>query len=236
MDNTGKKETSMQITPKLSSETNRDYALRIIRDNIINLELKPGSLIGEQEVANQLGCSRTPVHEAYLELSKSRILDVLPQKGCRISKIDYDLINEARFLRKLVETALAEEACQVATDADIAELEANVSLQQFYSGNNNAKLLELDNEFHKIIYRICNKMQCHYMVSLMSIHFDRVRRISLESVKDYKIVSDHAAILEAIKNHDPVAAKAMVEKHMARFDMDWDIIKKEFSEYIEEKD
>lgn len=222
----------MIVTPKLRTESNRDYALRVVRENIVNMEIKPGSLIGEQETASQLGCSRTPVHEAFLELSKSRILDVLPQRGCRVSLIDYDLINEARFLRKNVETALAELACDMATEEDFAELQSNLKLQEFYSGNDTAKLLELDNEFHYIIYRICNKLQCHYMVRLMSVHFDRVRKLSLESVKDSKILSDHKEIYNAIHARDKQAARAAVEKHMNRFDMDWDIIKKEFSEYI----
>ena len=49
----------MIITPKNTFEPNREYALRIVKDNIINMEIKPGSLIGEQEIATQLGISRT---------------------------------------------------------------------------------------------------------------------------------------------------------------------------------
>ena len=47
----------MIITPKNTFEPNREYALRIVKDNIINMEIKPGSLIGEQEIATQLGIS-----------------------------------------------------------------------------------------------------------------------------------------------------------------------------------
>ena len=78
----------MIITPKNTFEPNREYAFRIVKDNIINMEIKPGSLIGEQEIATQLGISRTPVHEAFLELSKSKIVNILPQKGCSVSLID----------------------------------------------------------------------------------------------------------------------------------------------------
>ncbi|MCQ2482938.1 MAG: GntR family transcriptional regulator [Clostridia bacterium] len=222
----------MIITPKRDYEPNREYAFRTVRDNIINLEIKPGSLIGEQEIASKLNLSRTPVHEAFLELSKSKIVDILPQKGCRVSMIDRDLIEEARFLRRTVESALIKEACSLATPEDIKELEDNCNLQEFYLNTQPEKLLELDDEFHKIIYRICGKMQCSYMVSLMSLHFDRVRNLSLHAVKDLKIVADHKAIAVAIKNNDPEAAVAAFSKHMGRFDLDWDIISKEYGEYI----
>ena len=191
----------MIITPKQTFEPNREYAFRIVKDNIINMEIKPGSLIGEQEIATQLGISRTPVHEAYLELSKSKIVNILPQKGCSVSLIDYELIKESRFLRISVETALIKEACDVATEEDIQKLYANIKLQQFY----------LEND-----------------------PFDRVRSLSLKTIKDQKLVSDHKAIADAIAAHDKDAAVAAFTKHMSRFDLDWDIIKKEYSEYIAE--
>ncbi|MBQ0011084.1 MAG: GntR family transcriptional regulator [Clostridiales bacterium] len=222
----------MIVPAKNPSETNREYAFRVISENIISLEIEPGSMIGEQEIATILGLSRTPVHEALLELSKSKIVDILPQKGCSVSMIDSDLIREARFLRITVEAALVEDACELATEADLQELEENLQLQEFYLKKDQSKLLTLDNDFHEIIYRICNKMQCHYMVSLMSMHFDRVRNLSLRSVKDLKIVSDHRAIFDAIKAKDPVAARAAFQKHMARFDLDWNIISQEYKQYI----
>lgn len=222
----------MIVPAKNPSETNREYAFRVISENIISLEIEPGSMIGEQEIATILGLSRTPVHEALLELSKSKIVDILPQKGCSVSMIDSDLIREARFLRITVEAALVEDACELATEADLQELEENLQLQEFYLKKDQSKLLTLDNDFHEIIYRICNKMQCHYMVSLMSMHFDRVRNLSLRSVKDLKIVSDHRAIFDAIKAKDPVAARAVFQKHMARFDLDWNIISQEYKQYI----
>ena len=72
------------------------------------------------------------------------------------------------------------------------------------------------------------------MVSLMSLHFDRVRSLSLKTIKDQKLVSDHMAIADAIAARDKDAVDAAFTKHMSRFDLDWDIIKKAYSEYITE--
>lgn len=222
----------MIITPKFDYENNRDYALRIVRDNIINMEIKPGSLIGEQEIANTLNLSRTPIHEAFLELSKSKIIEIFPQKGCFVSYIEPELINESRFLRKCIESAVLEEACDVASADDINELEEIIHLQEFYNDKNKEKFLELDNEFHKVFYRICNKMQCYYMVSLMSLHFDRVRSLSLHAVKDHKIIEDHKSILYAVKKKDKTAVRNSFMKHMSRFDLEWDIIAEKYGEYV----
>lgn len=221
----------MIITPKFPYEQNREYALRIVKDNIINLELKPGRLIGEQEIASMLNLSRTPVHEAFLELSKSKIVNILPQKGCLVSYIEPDLVNEARFLRQHIESALIEEACKIATDDDIAEIEEVLKLQEFYLTNYD-KFLQLDNDFHKCFYKICNKMQCHYMVTLMSMHFDRVRNLTLHENRSDKVLAEHKLIFDAVKKRDSQTAVSHFVQHIKRIDLDWDIISEKYGEFF----
>ena len=50
----------MKNTAKREKETNREYALRVIRENIVKLELAPGSMISEQDIANELNLSTRP--------------------------------------------------------------------------------------------------------------------------------------------------------------------------------
>lgn len=210
----------MVVTERLANETNREYALRVIRDNIIKLHLKPGSLVGEQELATQLGLSRTPVHEAFLELSKTRIVEIYPQRGSRVSLIDFDLIEEANFVRRTVESAVLELVCDMATEEDVHALEENVRLQEFYLGSSPEKILELDNEFHFTLHKIANKTQSYYFVQSMSIHFDRLRNMSLHSVKDLKIVSDHRTLAEAVRKRDKELARNTLLRHLSRYHYD----------------
>ena len=60
----------MIVKERTAGESNKDYALRVLRDNIIRMELAPGSLLSEQVLANELGVSRTPVREALAELAR----------------------------------------------------------------------------------------------------------------------------------------------------------------------
>lgn len=105
----------MRILARRLRETGRDYALRNLKDNIIHLELKPGSMVSENELAAQMGLSRTPVREALMELSKVRLVDVYPQRGSAVALIDYDLVEEARFMRSVMECAVVELVCRMAT-------------------------------------------------------------------------------------------------------------------------
>ena len=223
----------MKNIEKLAKETNRDFALRTIRENIINLELKPGTMISEQDIANELNLSRTPVHEALQELSSTKIIEILPQRGSFVSLINIDLVEEAVFMRSTIESAITAMACEKASEQDILELEENVNLQEFYLSKENIdKILQLDNEFHQIMYRIANKMQCYYMVRSMNIHHDRIREMHLHSSNPATVVEEHKQILETFKARDCEAAKDMVIKHLTRSSNQLAEIRNKFGDFF----
>jgi DNA-binding GntR family transcriptional regulator len=223
----------MIITERRPKESARDYALRILKYDITTLNLAPGTVVSENELASQLKLSRTPVREALIELSKSGIVEILPQKGSRIALIDYTLIEEFQFLRRVLETAAVELDCDVATPEDILVMEQNLNQQEFYLKNPSpSRLMETDDQFHRELFRICNKMQIYNMMSSMSTHFDRVRELSLSAVKDIKIVQDHRTMLDAIKARDKDLAKATMEKHLSRYKLDEEAIRGQYPHYF----
>lgn len=223
----------MNILKRETYETARDYAYRAIRENIISLDLEPGSMLSENEIAQELGISRTPVREALIELSKTKMVEIIPQRGSFISKIDYGIIEEARFFRLIVEIAVTELACDFASNKDIEELKELVSLQEFYSERNILdKLLAVDNDFHNILYRIANKEFIRKIVEDTTVHFDRVRRLSINAIKMDSIIEDHRAIIKAIEERDKKKVKEVVTKHLTRYKVDEELIRKKYPEYI----
>lgn len=213
----------MKNIEKNPKENNRDYAYRVIRENLITMELKPGSMISEQDLADELHLSRTPVHEALQELARTQIVEVLPQRGSLVSLINMKLVDEAIFMRSTIEVALTEEACKIATEKDIQTLEENVTLQEFYlqklSQNSQPaldKIMELDNAFHEEMYKITNKLLCHNIVQQMNIHFDRYRELKLHTSNPSDIIQEHKAILDAFKKQDCENLKKLILNHLTR--------------------
>ena len=224
----------MKNIEKLPKESNRDYAFRVIRDNIIKLVLKPGTMISEQDLADELDLSRTPVHEALQELSKSKIIEVFPQKGSLVSLIDKELIEEAVFVRATLESAITEQAAQMASEEDIKYLGDNLELQEFLLKQNNIdKFMELDNAFHEKMYTITNKMQCYYMVKAMNIHHDRFRELRVHRADRTPIIDNHKQILNAIKEHNGELAKQYTYEHITRTRIDVEELQKKYPEYFE---
>jgi DNA-binding GntR family transcriptional regulator len=224
----------VKVREKQKRETSREYALSVLKENIIKLYIQPGTLVSENAIAMELGVSRTPVREALSELVNIGIVEVFPQKGSRISLIDYDLIDETYFMRNLLECEVVKEVCDVITKEDIAGLDENMYFQNQYYANKNADgLLEADNNFHKKLFLIAKKSKCYEVIRSFSIHFDRLRALKVStSVGAKKTVEDHGAILEAIKKSDKVAAVALMQQHLRQYKQDRQELLDKFPEFF----
>lgn len=223
----------MLLTPRTARETGREYALRTIKENIIRLELAPGSYISENELAAEMGLSRTPVREALIDLAKVKIIEITPQKRSMVAYIDYEMVEEARFMRNTLECAVVELACHNAMVSEILQLEDNVRLQRFHLEHGNyGGIMTLDNQFHEMLFQIAQKSQVYAMIQQISIHFDRVRSITLHSIKDLKIVEDHAMIVQALMDRDPARARQVMERHLNRYTFDEQAIRRTHPQYF----
>lgn len=216
----------MYIEERKEGESGRDYAYRIIKQNIIYRELKPGVMLSEKEIGDQLGLSRTPVREALIELAKTQIVEILPKRGSRVSYINYDLMEEAEFVRKSLELAIVKLACDMRTDEDLLELKKNLMLQEIYlEHRDHIKFMELDNAYHKKLFQICNKNQAFDMMTGLCVHLDRVRDLAITTVKDLKIVDDHIKIVDAIRDRDKETAAKVMSYHLDRYKIDKEAVR-----------
>lgn len=211
----------MKILDRLPYENARTYAIRVLLDNIVNLELAPGSAVSENELSSALSLSRTPVREALIELSRNNLVEIQPQKGSYISKIDYELVEESRFMRLVVENAVLKLACENITQEYLDALEANVEKQRKYTDTDNAaQFMELDNEFHRLLFESVHKMWTYKIVNDQMVHFNRLRALSLKSIKNQYTLKDHEDILYAIQRKDAEMAEMLITRHLTRHQME----------------
>ncbi len=224
---------SMQITPRLERETAREYAFRMIKENIVCLELLPGSMVSESELSAEMGLSRTPVREALIELGKLHLIEIYPQKGSFISLIDSEIVEEARFLRLVLEKAMVEEICDFQEEQALLPMKENLRLQEFYLQQKSpSQLLNLDNEFHRLLFVIAKKEHIYQLLAGITIHFNRARRLALFCNRDMNIVSEHKAMLEAMENKDRQLATSILTEHLEHYKVDEKALKEKYPNYF----
>ena len=150
-----------------------------------------------------------------------------------MSLIDYDLVEEAYFVRNVLETAVVELACEKAAESSLEELESNIKLQWFYEQDRVLeKLMELDDEFHHLLFKTAGKLQAYEMMKGMMVHFDRVRNMALGTIKDRSLVEDHEKILKAVRDRDPETARKLMAKHLSRYRVDEEEVRRRYPGYF----
>ena len=96
-------------------------------------------------------------------------------------------------------------------------------------------MMELDDAFHQMLFRIARKENTSSMLCSMTIHFDRVRSLALGVVRDSKIIADHQAICEAVAARDAQRARKIMTEHLGRVKVDEATIRRAYPQYIKEQ-
>src|SRR4051794_2495083 len=101
-----------------------------LRDAIIATELEPGRQVSENEIAEKLGVSRTPVREALARLRDDQLVQIVPQLGTFVSAISVAGVDDAQFLREALECSAVRLAAERADRTDVVELGAIIARQE----------------------------------------------------------------------------------------------------------
>jgi DNA-binding GntR family transcriptional regulator len=225
------------IEEKNTKSSIRDFVYHTVKMNIINLHLKPNQSISETEVSKALNVSRTPVHESFLKLSQEGLLEVFPQKGTVVSLIDLDLVEEARFMREHMEKEIIKLACVDFPNEEIQCLKENLKKQQIcLEEKEYVRLLELDEEFHKTIFKGCSKPRIWSAIQQMNSDLNRLRMLRL--IENYKlddIFKQHEIILDSIIKKDPEKGISIMTEHLRLVEIEGEEIKKNNPGYFKEK-
>src|SRR5579875_2115176 len=95
----------------------REEAVEVLRAAILGGELEPGSIHSAVSLAEQLGVSPTPVREAMLQLARSGLVEVLPNRGFRVTVVDDRDLDEVAELRLMLEVPAMRFVIERSSDA-----------------------------------------------------------------------------------------------------------------------
>ena len=226
----------IELIEKRPSESIKDYTYLVLRKNIIDLNLKPGQIISENEIASRINVSRTPIREAFARLVSEELLEIYPQKGTQVSFIDLNRVEEARFMRLQLEQAVVKLACEDFPENYLFKLESNINQQEFCLVKKNyIAALDLDNSFHELIFKGCGKARIWNAIHFMNGDFDRIRALNLISSRNMDIVhAQHRDIFNAIKAKDSTLGVNLVCDHLTKVNNDKIILLDEYPTYFKE--
>lgn len=214
-----------------------DEAIEKIKEMIVSGQFRPGDrLPSEDELAAALGLSRSSLREAVRALSLVRILDVRQGDGTYVTSLNPEVLLDAvsfvidfhqddsvtNFVevRRMLEPQATAIAARTATAEQVAELRA--ILQRGSLSLPTEIFVDIDREFHRTLNSYCgNPVLGALLESLSSpTHRARVWRGVTDIDAHQRTRNEHAAIVDAIENHQPEVAAARAMVHVAGVE-DW---------------
>ena len=208
----------IEIFPQTEKTTVGEYVYDVLKMNIVRMKLEPGNRISENEISELLGVSRTPVREAFIKLSREGLLYVLPQRGTYVAKIDLDQVEEARFMREVLESAVLKLVTKGISDEYLDRLDANLEEQRkCLMTRDLSRYYELDEAFHRIIFESVNKLRTWIVIDQVNTQYKRVRILSYSFDNMINsLIDQHAQLAEAIRQKNDEKAQLVIGNHIRK--------------------
>lgn len=188
-----------------------------LREAIIWNVLRPGQALSENDIAEALEVSRTPVRDALRSLSEAGFIDVFPQSGTLVTKLDAAAIADSLFARTAVECALVREVAGTIRPAAIRELRAICTRQErALRRRRMAEVVRADEELHRRLTELSGHAGLWRLVASLRGPWERARNLAIrEFHSGTTALEAHAAIVDALAAGDADAAERAMRAHIS---------------------
>jgi DNA-binding GntR family transcriptional regulator len=191
-----------------------DFVYESLRDAISDGRIAGGERVREEDVARNLGVSRTPVREALQRLQQRGILILGPGRGLMVAQLSHEQVIELYAMREILEGSAARFAAMNATAAEIATL-YELQEQLRTAEGDDMLHITLNRRFHQAIYEAAHN--CYLMQTLESLHDSfALLRSSTFRLPHRQRNSDEERhrIIAAIEKRDPELAEKEAREHI----------------------
>ena len=194
-------------------------AYLIIKAMINDRRLAPGDKISQEQLASELGISRTPLISALKYLENEKLVEAIPRRGFFVRAFDQQEMISIFELREVLEGLAARRAAMAVTDGQVAQLRKFFS---HFSDNspitNYREYCREDRRFHNFVTHIAAREFLESILSsynIISFSYQLVTSEGLVRSPD-ETLGEHLAIIDTICNRDPEAAETMMRRHFKR--------------------
>ncbi|MBD1381996.1 GntR family transcriptional regulator [Metabacillus arenae] len=200
----------------INKEKFSEQIYRILKEQIINNEIPPGSKINVEEVQNQYQISKTPLKEALNKLQFEGLVTVKPRSGTYVSKPSKEEIIQVYDLRQAIEWKAIQLAIPHIPEKNIIDLKNKVisAEKQIFEGNYQP-FFATDIEIHKIIFDYSKNRYIQRVKDTIDSHIHWFRILGATGQqRPYKSSIRHREILDAMHNYDISLAADLIKTHI----------------------
>lgn len=193
-----------------------------LKEQILHLELPPGSAISEIDTAAQYEISRTPVRDAFKMLANEGLLEIRPHIGTFVSLIDLNMISDILYMRETLEQAVFRDLTSSYDKSQEFRIRLILQKQRelLDTDLNSDELARAfiisDNEFHNTLYELAGKKNVMSFLKSIDSQYERFRTFLNIGDREnlLRLYGDHTTIWEYISNRDFENLASTISHHI----------------------
>lgn len=134
------------------NDTLADQAYRKLEEQIVTLDLSPGTVVSVSELSDQIEIGRTPLREALQRLADERLVDILPRRGVRVSDIHLRKHLALLETRRALDRVVVRRAARHAASMDRGAFDAcATALEEAAQAGRLGEFMRLDRRFDEMV-------------------------------------------------------------------------------------
>ena len=199
-----------------------DAIYRELKEQIIFMDIEPGSALSEIDSAAKYKISRTPVRDSFKRLELDGLLEVRSHIGSFVTQIDLDHIADVLYIREKVEFACMKELMNRLSYREKLKIEFNLDKQhQLLNSEIKGRALArefniLDNEFHQLIFEFSSHSKIWEYIHSLEYDYQRFRVFL--NITEHKVLEqlylDHMTMFGYILAADEDKLEVLFHNHL----------------------
>jgi DNA-binding GntR family transcriptional regulator len=197
------------------SAASRAYAH--VKQRLLDGRFAGGQLLSENELAQQLGLSRTPVRQAFVALEAEGLLELYPKRGALVVPVSAAEIEDVFEARMLVEDHCIRRAAAAGGTQLVAELQASIAAQEeAQAAGDRPAFARADRAFHHAIVAASSNAILLRLSGALRDRQQRIAAVSLAGSPDFaaRFIAEHREIVAALECGDADAASEVAARHL----------------------
>lgn len=225
----------LNTNEKFERRTAADDVFERLYNDIVSLNLVPGTKLPEAEVAKRFGVSRQPIRDAFNRLGSIGLLTIRPQRATEVRGFSIERINHSRFVRLSIELEVVNSACDVWDAEKVDTLQSILDKQREAIDSGKSDVFHsVDLDFHESICKLSGHPYAAHNISECKQELDRLCFLCLSREDEAAtLYQDHLNIAAALKTNNKQEACAATRLHLSRLDTHINEIFASHQEYFE---
>ena len=152
-----------------------------LKEQILHLELPPGTAISEIETAEKYNISRTPVRDAFKRLEREGLLEIKPHIGTFVSLIDLHAVSDVLYIREVLEFSVLSDLAQIYDNSIdlhirlILQNQKDLLVSDLPIEELSRAFINSDNEFHTALFDAAGKKNIIKFLYAYNSQYERFR-------------------------------------------------------------